>query len=88
LLWAGGFSDGALAAMQTAARLMPQDAETHTNLGAALIKLERLEEAETCLLRALQINPGFEAVYAHLGDAYQLRVEMPRRRSTFAKPFQ
>jgi predicted O-linked N-acetylglucosamine transferase (SPINDLY family) len=73
LLWAEGFSDGAMAAMQTAARLLPRDAETHTNLGAALVKLERLEEAETCLVKALEIDAGFAATYVHLGDVYQLQ---------------
>jgi len=59
--------------MQTAARLMPQDAEAHTNLGATLIKLERLDEAEACLASAVAIDPGFAAAHVHLGDAYQLQ---------------
>jgi predicted O-linked N-acetylglucosamine transferase (SPINDLY family) len=73
LLWAEGRNDDALAAMQTSARLMPQDAEAHCNLGATLIKFERFEEGETHLLTALQIDPGSAAAYTHLGDAYQLQ---------------
>jgi predicted O-linked N-acetylglucosamine transferase (SPINDLY family) len=73
LLWAQGSPDEALAAMQTAAHLMPQDAETHYNLGTTLIKFERFEEAETCLKRALEIDPGFAAPHARLGNVYQLQ---------------
>jgi predicted O-linked N-acetylglucosamine transferase (SPINDLY family) len=73
LLWAETPSDGALVALQTAARLMPEDAESHTNLGATLIKLERLDEAEACLARAVALDPRFAAAHVHLGDVYQLQ---------------
>jgi predicted O-linked N-acetylglucosamine transferase (SPINDLY family) len=73
LLWQGGHTEEALAAMQTAARLLPQDAETHANLGMTLTKLERFGEAETSLRRALEIDPQFAAVHGHLADMYQLQ---------------
>ena len=73
LLWAEGRKDDALAAMQTSARLMPQDAEARCNLGATLIKFERFDEAETHLQAALEIDPGCAAAHIHIGDGYQLQ---------------
>jgi predicted O-linked N-acetylglucosamine transferase (SPINDLY family) len=73
LLWAQGDSGNAVTAMQTAARLLPQDAETHANLGMTLTKLDRFDEAEAYLRRALEIDPAFAAAHGHLGDMYQLQ---------------
>jgi protein O-GlcNAc transferase len=72
LLWQEGHSEEALAAMQTSARLNPEDAETHSNLGSALIKLERFDEAQASLRRALEIDPKFGVAYGHLANLYEL----------------
>jgi predicted O-linked N-acetylglucosamine transferase (SPINDLY family) len=59
LLAADGEMDEALAAMHEAARLLPEDAEVFSNLGATLTKLERLEEAEAMFRLALaDCRPG------------------------------
>jgi predicted O-linked N-acetylglucosamine transferase (SPINDLY family) len=63
----------ALAAMQTAVRLMPQDAEAHINLGLTLAKLQRFDEAEMLLKRALAIKPGFAAAHYRLGMTYEFQ---------------
>jgi predicted O-linked N-acetylglucosamine transferase (SPINDLY family) len=66
-------SDEAIAAMQTAVRLMPQDAEIHSNLGSALIKAERFDEAHASLSQAVQIDPRFAAAYAHFAYMFELQ---------------
>ena len=63
----------ALEAMQTAVRLMPQDAEAHINLGLTLAKLQRFDEAEMLLNKALLIKPGFAAAHYRLGMTYELQ---------------
>jgi tetratricopeptide (TPR) repeat protein/2-polyprenyl-3-methyl-5-hydroxy-6-metoxy-1,4-benzoquinol methylase len=63
-----GWSDDALAPMQRAAALLPDDAEAHTNLGNTLNDLGRLDEAEASHRRALQIDPGLAEAHYNLGN--------------------
>ncbi|HEY4446333.1 MAG TPA: tetratricopeptide repeat protein [Steroidobacteraceae bacterium] len=77
--------DAAAAAMQTAVKLMPRDAETHRNLGTIFNKLERFDEAETSLRKALEIDPEFAAAYAHLGNTYQLQGRYPEAEESFRR---
>lgn len=65
--------DAALPALETAVRLMPQDAEAHVNLGLNLSKLDRLEEAERHFKRAIDIDPELAAAYFRLAMIYGLR---------------
>jgi predicted O-linked N-acetylglucosamine transferase (SPINDLY family) len=58
----------ALAPMQQAAALSPDDVEAHYNLGNTFKDLGRLVEAEASYRRALQINPNFAAAYSNLGN--------------------
>jgi len=67
LLMAQRETDGALAAMQMAVRLMPQDPEALRNLGVRLYEAERFSEAEHYLRRALKINPNSAALHNDLG---------------------
>ena len=60
-------TDSALAAMQMAVRLMPQDPEALRNLGVRLYEAERYGEAEHYLRRALKINPNSAALHNDLG---------------------
>ena len=73
MLWGAGPPEDALAAMHASVRLLPQDAEAHCNLGTALNKLRRLDEAEPWLRRALQIDPNFAPAHTQLGDNFQLQ---------------
>jgi predicted O-linked N-acetylglucosamine transferase (SPINDLY family) len=66
-----GGHEESLAAMLTAVRLMPQDAEAHVNLGLTLAKMTRFEEAEFYLRKALDIKPGFAAAHYRLAMAYE-----------------
>jgi predicted O-linked N-acetylglucosamine transferase (SPINDLY family) len=68
LLWAEGDQANALAAMRTAVRLMPQDAEGLRNLGSVLIKVESFEESERYLRRSLHIGPPSVALLTDLGN--------------------
>lgn len=61
----------ALAPMQKAAALSPNDADAHSNLGFILKDLGRLSEAETSCRRALQIKPDFVAALHNLGFILQ-----------------
>ncbi len=61
-------ADG-LHASQQAARLMPGDAEVQANLGNALLRNARLEDAVAAYLRALEISPRLPEVCNNLGNA-------------------
>jgi predicted O-linked N-acetylglucosamine transferase (SPINDLY family) len=77
MLWAAGMSEEALAAMQTSARLMPADAETHSNLGMTFAKLKRYDEADAYLRKAIEINPKFAPAYYRQGMSYELQGRYP-----------
>ncbi len=61
----------ALTALQKSAQLLPNDAEAHGNLAAALRARGQLEAAVASGLRALQIRPDFAEAYVNLGVALQ-----------------
>jgi predicted O-linked N-acetylglucosamine transferase (SPINDLY family) len=74
LLAANGKTDEAVAAMRVAIRLLPEDAEAHTNLAVTLSqKQQRHAEAERLLQRALGIDPQFQAAYLAFGDSLQMQ---------------
>jgi protein O-GlcNAc transferase len=64
-----GRNSDALAPMQQAVGLVPEDAEAHNNLGATLRDLGRLSEAVASSRRALKIRPDFAEAHSNLGDA-------------------
>jgi tetratricopeptide (TPR) repeat protein len=59
----------ALEALQEATLLLPDDPETHSNLGNALLDLKRLPDAVACYRRALALNPDFAEAHGNLGTA-------------------
>jgi tetratricopeptide (TPR) repeat protein len=69
LLGAALFNQGKdhLAALEAAARLLPDDPESHTNLGNALRTRGRLEEAAACHRRAIELNGDYAEAHANLG---------------------
>jgi predicted O-linked N-acetylglucosamine transferase (SPINDLY family) len=73
MLWVGGNSEDALAAMRRSAHLMPTDAETHSNLGMTLAKLAQFEEAAVYLNKAIEIDPTFAAARYRQGMSYELQ---------------
>ncbi|MBI2870708.1 MAG: tetratricopeptide repeat protein [Candidatus Omnitrophica bacterium] len=46
----------------------PFNPRAHANLGAELLKLEKLEEAARHLSRAIELEPGFVEAYVNLGS--------------------
>jgi tetratricopeptide (TPR) repeat protein len=58
----------ALQALAAAARCMPADAVAHLNLGNALARLGRLDEARASYGRALAIRPDFAEAHQNLGE--------------------
>ena len=57
-----------LSALQKAAKLLPEDADAHINLGNALKNLGRLDSAEASYRRAMELSQNIlkYAFYAHL----------------------
>jgi Flp pilus assembly protein TadD len=56
-------------ALQNAANLLPDDAEAHSNLGAALRSRGQLAGAVAAYRRALAIKPDLAVVHGNLGNA-------------------
>jgi len=59
----------ALAAMEKAAKLLPNDAEAHSNLGNALTRHGQLEDAVVSYRRALKIKPDYFEAHSNLSNA-------------------
>ncbi|HLZ99043.1 MAG TPA: sulfotransferase [Steroidobacteraceae bacterium] len=68
-LWAQG--KDALDALKRAAELLPDDAESHSNLGNAWRALGQLEFAVKSHGRALEIKPDYAEAHNNLGSALQ-----------------
>jgi predicted O-linked N-acetylglucosamine transferase (SPINDLY family) len=85
MLWAADSPAAALDAMHASVRLLPEDAEAHANLGSALTKLQRLDEAATCLRRALEIDPDMAAAHCQLGTNYQLQGQYAEAEKSFRR---
>jgi tetratricopeptide (TPR) repeat protein len=65
-----------LQALQTAARLLPDDAGAHNNLGNAYGRLGRLDEAVANYRHALLLSPQFAEAHNNLGHAL-LDLQLP-----------
>jgi tetratricopeptide (TPR) repeat protein len=63
-----GNDTDALAPMQKAAELMPNDIDAHNNLGNILQNMERLTEAEISYRKVLAIKPTYAEVHCNLGN--------------------
>jgi Flp pilus assembly protein TadD len=88
-LWMQG--KDALAPMQRAAELLPDDAEAHGNLGNILRARGQLEGAMRSHRRALELNPNYAESHNNLGSVQQDlgRLEEAAssfRRATLLKP--
>ena len=70
-----GQGKDALPALEAAVRCLPEDPVAHLNLGNALGRRGRLEEAAANFGRALELRPEFAEAHNNLGD---LRLELAR----------
>ncbi len=59
-----------VAALASAARLLPDDAVAHLNLGNALARVGRLPEARESFDRALELRPEFAEAHNNLGHVF------------------
>ena len=64
----GGQGKDALPALETAVRCLPEDPVAHLNVGNALGRRGRLEEAAASFGRALGLQPEFAEAHNNLGD--------------------
>jgi tetratricopeptide (TPR) repeat protein len=71
LLGAALFTLGkdALPALETAAKLLPRDPESQTNLGNVLRAKGRLDDAVSCHRRAIELKPDYAEAHNNLGSA-------------------
>lgn len=71
LLGAALFNQGkdALAALETAAKLLSHDPESQTNLGNVLRTRGRLDEAVCCHRRSIALKPDYAEAHNNLGSA-------------------
>ena len=67
----------ALGPLRKAVELLPDDAEAHTNLGAALFDQMQLDEAQNHFRRALALDPLRIASLAGLGLVYHQQGQLP-----------
>ncbi len=65
-----GNSRAAIAPMQQAVKLSPDDVESHYNLGVAFQELGQLEDAEKCYRQSLALNPRYGDATLNLGVVY------------------
>jgi predicted O-linked N-acetylglucosamine transferase (SPINDLY family) len=75
---ANGRPEEAVRCMREAARLMPQDSETLSNLATGLQTLDRGSEAKEYLQQALNINPNFPAGHFNLGSLARMDGDLVR----------
>jgi protein O-GlcNAc transferase len=68
-----GAIDLALEQFKRATRRAPWVASYWLNLGVALIDKDLLEEAESALERALELNPESQSAYFHLAQLFHKR---------------
>ena len=66
-----GRDSEALAPLQKAATLLPDDAVAHYNLGVALMEQGRLDEAAACYRRAVQLRPDYPEAHCNLGVIFK-----------------
>jgi tetratricopeptide (TPR) repeat protein len=71
----GGQGKDALPALEAAVRCLPEDPVAHLNVGNALGRRGRLEEAAASFGRALGLQPEFAEAHNNLGD---LQLELAR----------
>jgi tetratricopeptide (TPR) repeat protein len=87
LLGAALFSQGkdALAALETAAKLLPRDPESQTNLGNVLRARGRWEEAASCHRHAIALKPDYAEAHNNLGSVQRDSKRLSQAVASFRK---
>jgi predicted TPR repeat methyltransferase len=86
-----GLAAEALAPLQKAAKLSPEDPQLYNNLGNTFAKLGQMTEAGECYRQAVKLNPEFIEGHNNLGNTLQklglfLESEASYRRALNLKP--
>lgn len=76
-------NDEAVSKLTEAARLAPQVAEVHNNLGLGLAKLGRTEEAQAELEQAVSLKPDLAVALMSLGGLYQSQGKVQKSLDTY-----
>jgi predicted O-linked N-acetylglucosamine transferase (SPINDLY family) len=82
LLSAAGRQAEALAALRTAARLLPEDRELCLNLGTVLTECGEFAAAHGCLMQALRLDPNDPAAHYRLARTYEAMGRYPQARAS------
>ena len=80
-----GRDDLAVATIQQAIALMPQDAAAHSNLGEAYHAAGRLDEAIAAFNRAIELDPNSYPAHSNLGIALRVRGKFPESVAAFCR---
>ncbi len=75
----------ALAAMQKAVQLAPEDGEAHSNQGNTLQELGRLEEAEASCAKAIALNPNLPEAHYNLGNTHKVLARLDEAEASYKK---
>lgn len=77
-----------LPVLQKAAGLLPNDADTHYNLGNALMALGRLDEAEASYRRTLRIRPNDADAHFNLGNIFRSLGRLDETEASYRRALQ
>ena len=65
-----GELENAILSYQNASKVSPKSYVPHSNIGSAYFSMKKYPEAETALLKALELDPASVSVYTKLYDVY------------------
>ncbi|WP_435626906.1 tetratricopeptide repeat protein [Candidatus Ferrigenium straubiae] len=83
-----GRSADALASLQKAAALLPDDEEVHYNLGSTLHNLGRLDEAAASYRRTLAIRPNYVEAHNNLGNTLKDMGQLDEAAASYRRALQ
>lgn len=72
-----------LIASRKSVKLMPQDAEAHSNLGNTLKELGRLEDSEASYSKAILLKPDFAEAHNNLGNTLKELGSLDRAEASY-----
>ena len=80
-----GRMDEAIAQLEKALEINPDDAEFHYNLGNAFLQQGHVDEAIARYQKALEINPNYAEAHNNLGDAFRQQGRMEEAIARYQK---
>lgn len=77
--------DSSVVYLQAAAHLLPMRVDVWADLGVCLLRLNRLEEADTAMQRAMQINANNPVLWLNYGTLLARKGELERAKGAVAR---